>query len=510
MSVTPASAAREAEPEDEPEAEPIPVPPDSLLPPPGASPEVLHRHFLGHASLANWNNWRLMVLIRRMEACQGCERYACATLAAYLELTLGITGVAARERIRVAFARAGLSKIDAAFRSGALSYSKVRALTRVATAANEAEWLAAARARTAEEVEVMVARSQRGQPLARRLTVRALNATTTRMVVDLPVEEMEVLMRGLTRMRREAGGALSASESLVYMAADSLAGEVREISSAERYMVVVHAGKDGTAWAETEKGPAPLKPEVVERLLCDCSLRLAREQDDGSFVLSRRQRTVPWVTRRAVEIRDGRKCRVTGCDRVLWNDIHHRQWQSRGGRHQLKNLVLLCGFHHKLAHLGLLTEERDAAGEVRFRVPGWVLGEGGAPDDDAVWLWAQEQAQAMEAEANPEVEGEVDGERAAERAEPFVAGRDPEERGRWWRVREPRAGYGALPPPGNVPAGTSAVARGAGASYRLNAPCGSRAGQRTGAPPSPRPAPPFASRSRSIASSTAGVTSPVG
>lgn len=79
-------------------------------------------------ALANWNGWRLLVLIRRMDACSGHEHYGCSTLAQYLELVCGITGTAARERIRVAFALEVLPQIEAAFARGELSYSKVRAV----------------------------------------------------------------------------------------------------------------------------------------------------------------------------------------------------------------------------------------------------------------------------------------------------------------------------------------------------------------------------------------------
>jgi hypothetical protein len=353
------------------------LPPRDFLPRAEASPEALHRHFLREANLANRSAYRLMVLIRRMDACGGYEQFGCVTIAQYLSLVCGITGVSARERVRVAFALAELPELESAFARGKLSYSKVRAVTRVATAATEAAWLKAAMNRTAEELEVMVARSQKGKPMERRLLTRALNQHTTRMVVDLPVEEMELLARALESVRRAAGGKLPASEALVYLAADALSGEPKPIATAERYTVIVHADKEGTAWVETESGPAPLRRAVVERLLCDCTLRLAREEGDGSFVLSRRGRTVSAVTRRAIEVRDRGRCRVPGCHRRLWLEAHHLKLWSRGGEHRRGNLLLMCRQHHQLCHEGLLVVEQDEEGEFRFRaVGGWKLGEG--------------------------------------------------------------------------------------------------------------------------------------
>ena len=204
MSVAPAVA--------EPAAEPHP------------SPAELHRQFQQAAAFANRNTYRLLVLIRQMDACAGYEAYGCSTLAHYLELVCGITRIAARERIRVAFALEELPVIAQAFEAGEISYSKVRAVARVATAESDAEWLAAARTHTAEELETMATRSTPDDEGRRRLFTRPVNRLVTRMVVELPADEMEVINRALDRMREEAGGKLSMSEALVLLAADSLSG----------------------------------------------------------------------------------------------------------------------------------------------------------------------------------------------------------------------------------------------------------------------------------------------
>jgi hypothetical protein len=60
---------------------------------------------------------------------------------------------AAREKVRVAHALPNLPKIAAAMACGQLSYSKVRALTRVASAATEDDFLSIALHGTAHHVE---------------------------------------------------------------------------------------------------------------------------------------------------------------------------------------------------------------------------------------------------------------------------------------------------------------------------------------------------------------------
>ena len=75
------------------------------------------------------------------------------SFAHWLNWRCGIGLTAAREKIRVAKALPELPAISAAFRVGTLSYSKVRALTRVATPANESTLLEMAQSATASQIE---------------------------------------------------------------------------------------------------------------------------------------------------------------------------------------------------------------------------------------------------------------------------------------------------------------------------------------------------------------------
>src|ERR1700688_3290211 len=69
---------------------------------------------------------------------------------------VGLDPGAAREKMRVARALGALPLLSAAMRRGEISYSKVRALTRIATPANEQDLLSFGRAGTAAHVERLV------------------------------------------------------------------------------------------------------------------------------------------------------------------------------------------------------------------------------------------------------------------------------------------------------------------------------------------------------------------
>jgi hypothetical protein len=77
---------------------------------------------------------RLLALIREFDARAGWAEAGAKSCAEWLSWRVGLDLNAAGERVRVARALPSLPRIGDAFGRGELSYSKVRALTRVATA----------------------------------------------------------------------------------------------------------------------------------------------------------------------------------------------------------------------------------------------------------------------------------------------------------------------------------------------------------------------------------------
>ena len=98
---------------------------------------------------------RLLDLIREFDA-RGGWNNGFRSCAEWLTWRIGLAPGAAREHVRVARALGTLPRLAQALAKGELSYSKVRALTRVATAETEERLLAVGRAGTAEHVELIV------------------------------------------------------------------------------------------------------------------------------------------------------------------------------------------------------------------------------------------------------------------------------------------------------------------------------------------------------------------
>src|SRR6058998_541647 len=103
---------------------------------------------------------RLLDLIRAFDA-RGGWGTGFMSCAAWLSWRVGLDPRAARERVRVARALGTLPRLAEALARGELSYSKVRALTRVATPETEERLLRVGRAGTAEHVERIVCRWRR-------------------------------------------------------------------------------------------------------------------------------------------------------------------------------------------------------------------------------------------------------------------------------------------------------------------------------------------------------------
>src|SRR5688572_30319134 len=96
---------------------------------------------------------RFLSQLREFDRVNGWHRSGALSCAHWLSWRVGMDLGAAREKVRVARRLAELPLIDEALKGGEISYSKVRAMTRVATTANEADLLNMARHATGAQLE---------------------------------------------------------------------------------------------------------------------------------------------------------------------------------------------------------------------------------------------------------------------------------------------------------------------------------------------------------------------
>jgi len=302
----------------------------------------------------------------------------------------------------VARALGTLPRLARAFAGGEISYSKVRALTRVATPETEEQLLGVARAGTAVHVERIVRgwrrvdRQAEAQESTRHHKSRALHVSydDDGMVVvrgRLAPEVGALLLRALEaaretlyqRSRAETCPTDPAqdvptmeqqrADALALIAETALHQGIDPGTPGERYQVVVHvdaavlADPDATGQSVLEDG-IRVPAGTSQRLACDASRVVMRHDEDGRVVeVGARTRTIPPALRRALQHRD-HGCRFPGCGLRLGEGHHIRHWAT-GGPTTLSNLALLCRRHHRTVHEEGYQVRRQADGALDFRRP---------------------------------------------------------------------------------------------------------------------------------------------
>jgi hypothetical protein len=385
--------------------------PDSLT-----RADALEREITDLCAQINAASYRLLQLISELDDEAPWGAWGLQSCAHWLNWRCGIGLNAAREKVRVAHALKDLPAISSAFESGQLSFSKVRALTRIADGANEVELLELAFHATAAQVEKLVRAyryvdghagrlAEREQAMARH-AARELNYYHDEdgsLVIRarLPAEEGAVVLQALNAAMdaQDTGGnddattdvtaetsengdrfAQRRADALTTMAETALRHGPGPQPSTERYQVVVHVtaetlAADDAGRCELDSGPR-LAPDTARRIACDGNLlRIIDDAAGNPLDIGRKTRAVPPAMQRALRSRDS-GCRFPGCTHDRFVNAHHIRHWANGGETSLDNLVLLCSRHHRLVHEGGFGVERIADGALRFTRPdGRVIAE---------------------------------------------------------------------------------------------------------------------------------------
>ena len=333
--------------------------------------------------------YQLLTLLRQFDEAEGWASGGFRSCAHWLSWRTGLSLGPARERIRVAHALADLPLISARMERGQFSYSKVRALTRVATEENEEELIEFTEHADVGQVERLVRGWRR---LDRDAAVQEEEAREEEMrhegrYLTLHVDDDGMMViRG--RLTPEVGEllrkALEAQEAELFKAdresspgqrrADAL-GEVLRSPDGPSVHVLLHVAEDGSrteeGWSRLEHGVG-VSAETSRRMSCDAVVTEVHRATEGMggpgdqtnghgggrrrsggavLDVGRARRTVSGRLRTALEVRDEGRCRFPGCSSTRC-DAHHIKHWSRGGETKLGNLVLLCRFHHRAVHEG--------------------------------------------------------------------------------------------------------------------------------------------------------------
>ena len=337
---------------------------------------------------------RWLCLIAEYDRRRAHEKAGFATCSQWLAWRCGLSDRAARDHVRVARALGELPLLRAAFGSGELSYSKARAVARVAGPDDEGDLIELASHATTAQLERIV-RAYRGALSLKEAEKARQNRFfnwsweedgSLSFRGSLPAEEAALFMRAIESARdgihedrwaqERSPGAdaqvadktaqrseVTNADAIVAIAETQLASGPASRASGERYQVVVHVDEKVLAGANegrcaTEDG-SPLATETARRLACDATITPMSEskQPGKAPLVGRRTRSVPPALARAIRARDG-GCRFPGCNNRRFVDNHHIKPWAQGGETNEENLVQLCRRHHHLIHEGGFSVER--------------------------------------------------------------------------------------------------------------------------------------------------------
>jgi hypothetical protein len=337
----------------------------------------------------NASEYEFLVLIREFDIRQGWKEWLFNNCAEWLNFKCGLSLGAAREKVRVANALFDLPLCSDAFADGSLSYSKARALTRIANQHTEQDLLAFAIDATASMVEDECRQLRNVQRkistqdanrsfAARKLTRHNQDDGNISINIELPKELGELVMKAIeisaASLAMETDDCVDMKEgeffsqqadALVHIARNFLSGDSsKQTSTADHYQVMIHVDEKAL---NSEAGKSDLPIESVRRITCDASIVEVSKDENGELLnASRKRRVVSPPLKRALLGRD-KCCRFPGCTHDKWLDAHHVMHWADGGETTKENLMLLCSRHHRLLHEGGYTIHNNFAGNWYFR-----------------------------------------------------------------------------------------------------------------------------------------------
>nr|WP_064571722.1 HNH endonuclease signature motif containing protein [Gordonia sp. LAM0048] len=391
------------------------------------SDEVLEGRVLGYAAQITALTADFLDLVAELDERESWRGPGIHSLAHWLSWKAGIAPRTAHEQLRVAKAIRELPVIRRAFGEGRLSYSKVRALTRVATPEREQELVNLALSCTASQldraVRAMVGIDRnRGvedgsrppvestgrwkwnldgslsvlltlSPLdgARFLagTVRAeYERTRTAEDRDLPsvprntpddmeTESGERDSEVKPASRRDLWRQVPSNVAPAVVAmADMVHDGIAMPELAPGAEILIHADERVES-AHLDDGPGLSEVEVAEAR-CGASTREVvsrrvpgRPGTLALLGLGRKSRAPNKALIRALFLRD-RCCQMPGCGRTRHLHAHHVRFWSAGGRTDPDNLILLCGSCHRALHRGEFSITAHGEQRFTFRSPDGV------------------------------------------------------------------------------------------------------------------------------------------
>ncbi len=276
-----------------------------------------------------------------------------SSIHSYAESELGFSQSKTYQFIGLAESLGKLPRLRESLQSGELPWTKAVAVARVATPRSERKWIAEAKQSSRRELERKVktvrqrSRWKKKQDSS-QLDLAVLSPEFECVEEDIPVcvslrlspEQHARLQASLEKLRKR--GRRESREELLLEAIDRLSREEDDYSRLESgspMQIVIYRCEE-CGGAKLPDG-RPVSRAIAEAAACDCCVQKPGEPNRASIKPS---------VRREVLARDRHRCRVKGCGRTSFLEVHHLVPRSAGGENKPENLVTLCASCHRLLH----------------------------------------------------------------------------------------------------------------------------------------------------------------
>jgi len=284
------------------------------------------------------------------------------TLAAYASTFFQLRRSEAFEHVRVARALVELTELREAFGRGAVGWAVLKAITRVASVATQAAWIAFA---GEHDVERTLAEARdalrRGRDVPRESSFGLPNLDQ-KLVLRFSrsdLDKVRTWIEGVcaTVADRTGREEVSLEQALLFLCesgrvAQTAPAKERAAGSCGAQIVYQHCPDCRRARVATRDGFVEVAPEELERFE-PCAEPVVI---DGP---------TPAALRRRVLAREARRCGNPRCDNRA-DHCHHIVFRSRGGKTGIENEVAVCRTCHALIHAGLLRVRGDASGDLQW------------------------------------------------------------------------------------------------------------------------------------------------
>jgi hypothetical protein len=330
-------------------------------------------------------------LLRALRA--GVHRHlGLGSFAEYVERLFGYSRRTLDDKLRTAEALEELPALTRSLSEGAVSWSTVRELARVATPETEREWLDAAKGRPVHDVERLVSGRRRGARPADEADASERRHT---LRFDVSAETFATFRGAMGALRRKSNGPLDDDSALLLMAREVLGGPGDEGKSSYQLALNV-CERCGSGSLDARGEVIPVEGSIVEMAQCDAQhigrvaslpnhaghevrdthvgandsageTHVGTNDADHPGVPTRATQSIPPALRRKVMRRDHGRCVVPGCRHATFVDVHHLETRADGGAHDEDNLIVLCSAHHRALHRGQLEITGRATHGLSFR-----------------------------------------------------------------------------------------------------------------------------------------------